>query len=234
MTKILLAGIWLIALLGVFYVVSEKTRTAADRHRLLLGVPALADLDTRIINIATLGHRGLYDDFITIYALQYLSEPEILKQKPADVMRAIRAVSRHQPKIESFYMLSCFVMSMDLQAPEYCEQIALDGMSALPASWRVPVTQGFVFMSLLKDNGKASLYYQMAATKPGAPAYLGSLARKLADRVEATPEDLAATLESLGNIQGGSKLFEFLEEQAQRRNLREERQPENEENGAPP
>ena len=199
------------------YHVGDRLHGEARKHRVLLGVPALADLDTRLINILTLGHRGLYDDFITIYALQYLIEPEIQKLPAADVQNAVRAVSRHRPKIESFYMLSCFVLSLDMKAPELCEPVNLDGMAALPKSWRIPATQGFVHMTLLKDNARASLWYELASSKPGAPPYFKSLASKLATRSDLDVSDVEDTLRSLSEVEGGSRLTEFLEQQAKRR-----------------
>ncbi len=214
------ALVWLSGLCFALYHVGGIVQVEAKKRHVLLGVPALADLDTRLINILTLGHRGLYDDFITIYALQYLIEPDILKLPATDVQKAIRTVSRHRPKIESFYMLSCFVLSLDMKSPELCEPVCLDGMAALPHSWRIPATQGFVYMSLLKDKARAALWYEMAGSKPGAPAYMKSLAGKLAAQAEINISDIEDTLRSLSEVEGGSRLTEFLEQQAKRRENR--------------
>ena len=142
--------------------------------------PPLSYLPTSYLKILTLGYWGLYEDFLHLWSLQVLLDPGIKMVAPEDLGRFIRFSSQHRPRIETFYMLSCFTMAFDLKAPGQCEDITLAGLKAQPHSWRIPVIQGYLELRSLGQPSKAQLYYRLAASKPNAPKFLGSLASKLA------------------------------------------------------
>jgi hypothetical protein len=141
------------------------------------------------LNTVTLGYRGLYDDFADIWLLQTLGEKNVKRFDPQQLITAIRSVTRHGPKLESLYLLSCFVLTFELGKPEECQAISVDGMKALPASWRIPMTQGYVTTFVLNDPAAGALYYQLAGSLQGAPPYLASLAAKLAAHGEFSDEE---------------------------------------------
>jgi hypothetical protein len=170
--------------------VTRHTWRFAQRDYKLTATPPLSQLDTRLINILTLGHRGLYDDLMVIWTLQSLADFRLSKVPPEEVQRAVLAITRHGPQLESIYLLSCYIVAFDFKKPSFCEKILADGMAALPDSWRIPMLQGFIYHDLLKDMAHAALFYDLAASKKDAPAYFQRLAIKLAKKSDLSPEDL--------------------------------------------
>lgn len=207
---------------GVLFMVSISTcvrlgqnRGPAERATWdKLAPPPWSTLSPRFIDIATLGHRGLYDDFVGIWILQLLADPNLASYASADGIKSnIRLSLRHAPKLESLYLFSCFTMALQFSDPEFCEEITRVGLTAFPESWRIPMTQGFISAFKLGDNAKAAVYYAVASTRPSSPPYVAKLAVRLANKDDTNPEDLNETLEVFKNIPGGTKLLELLRPQ---------------------
>ena len=119
-------------------------RVAKLKHTYeLYATPPLAQVNPRYIDIFLLGHKAIYDDFISIWLLQTLMQKDQLKDH-ARLITQIRSVIQHHPKLETTYMLSCFVMLNELKHPEYCREINEAGLIAFPMSWRLLMTQAFV------------------------------------------------------------------------------------------
>lgn len=179
----------------------------------LVAAPPLAQLDTARLNMLMLGHRGLYDDFVAVWAIQFLAEPSLTKIATAEsVNNAIRAITRHQVRLESLYLISCFVLALDFNRPEYCEGISVDGLKAFPNSWRIPMTQGFIAAFKQNDNLKAASFLEIAASRPNSPPYVAKVAQKLALKSSASGEDLNETLNMLREVPGGTRIIEVLRE----------------------
>jgi len=215
--KLLLPTLWLFLLVALFLPVSHHTRSFAAKRAVLFEKPALADIDPRLVNILTLGHRGLYDDFLAIHSLQYLVDQQLVNIDPKLTYNTLMLAAKQEPKVQSFYMLGCFAIAFDLKHPEWCEALNLIGANALPEGWRIPLTQGYIFMNELKDASAAAKWYALAASRPGAPDYVGSLATKLATKSEMSIDDLQRSLEMMIDVPGGSKLREMLEKSAARK-----------------
>lgn len=177
----------------------------------LVNAPPLASMSTPRINLLMLGHRGLYDDFATVWAVQFLAEQNLTKKASAEeVFDAVRSITRHQPRLEALYLVSCFVLALDFNRPEFCEAIALDGLKAFPLSWRIPMTQGFVAAFNMKDHMKAAAFLELAASRPNSPPYVASLAKKFAAKGYASGNDLNETLDMLKEVPGGTRIIEIL------------------------
>ncbi len=162
-----------------------------------LVAPPLSELRPDIVNILTLGHKNIYDNFINIWLLQLLIDPD-KSVDPERMMTAIRAVIRHTPKLETIYMLSCFTMYLDYKKPENCQEIILAGLQVFPQSWRLPMTQAFVHYFLLKEPAQAASFFQMAASRPNSPPYVQNLVQKLLSENKLDPEDVERSLGILG------------------------------------
>jgi hypothetical protein len=173
----------------------------------------MSGLNSKSIDILTLGHRGIFDDIATIWIIQFLGDKELVKTSSAeDVYKAIYSFTRHQPRLEGIYLLSCFVLALDFDHPEYCESISLDGLKAFPDSWRIPMAQGFIASFKLQDDLKAAAFYQMAASRPNSPEYVGRLAKRLSERGYANGQDLNETIDMLSEVPGGTRIIEILRE----------------------
>jgi hypothetical protein len=187
----------------------------------LVSSPPMSTLNSKSIDILTLGHRGIYDDLATIWTIQFLGDKDLANKASAEeVYKAVSSFTKHQPKIEAIYLISCFVLALDYNRPEYCESISLDGLKAFPDSWRIPMVQGFVASFKLQDDIKASAFYQMAASRPNSPAYVGKLATRLANRGFANGQDMNETLDMLREVPGGTRIMEVL-----RQRMREQATP---------
>lgn len=209
-------GLWILLLAGMFGQVSSKVAGYAAARKKLIEKPLLADTDPRLMTILTLGHRGLYEDFLAIHALQYLVDPN-LKRENSDVARnAMMAAARQGPRVESFYMLGCFIMDAEFAKPEWCEALSHAGIKALPTSWRIPLTQGYFFSFKLNDPVQAANWYALAASRPGVPTYVGSLAAKLAANNSLTVEDLEQSVRGMFDIPEGSRIREMIEKSKNR------------------
>ena len=175
-----------------------------------LAAPPLSEMNPALINIFTLGHKNIYDNFINIWLLQIIIDSE-RKHNPEELMQTIRSVIRHQPKLETIYMLSCFVMFQDYKRPEYCQEIILAGLGAFPESWRLPMTQAFVHYFLLKEPAQAAGFFMMAASRPQSPPYVQRLVQKLLQENTLAPEDIEKSLEIMGMTGPGDQFRKMLE-----------------------
>lgn len=202
LVRIVAVTLWCFALVWVFSQVTGRLDQTLAGQQTVVSPPPLSRLSTSVLNTVTLGYRGLYDDFADIWLLQTLGEKDIKRFDPGQLVAAIRAVTRHGPKLESLYLLSCFVLTFELGKPEECQAITVDGMKALPASWRIPMTQGYVTAFVLHDPAAGALYYDLAGSRQGAPAFMTTLARKLSVREEFSEEEKIRVkkdfLESIG------------------------------------
>lgn len=212
MVKTGLTILWVLFLGFGLYRVSAKTQAYGDRDYDVLAPPPLTRLDARLVDVLSFGHRGLYDDVINIWLLQSLLDDRLRQQGPEDVLAAMKRVTDMQPKIESIYMLSCFVMAFDFRRPEKCEQLTLSGMRAMPESWRIPVTQAFISYHELKDAPRAAMYYGLAASRSTSPRFLDKLAKNLLDNNQLSIPELQETLNGLLDSESGSKFGAYLKD----------------------
>ncbi len=208
--KAIFTTIWICILGYGLGLVSNKTRHyATESYRLVEPAP-LSTLDHRLLSIITLGFRGVYDDFLSIWTIQFLADERLKKFSTEEIFSAIKSTTRQRPKIESIYMLSCFVMAMDLNRPDLCKEIIIDGMNALPDSWRLPMTQGFMYAYKLNDLPNAAVFYALAASRPGSPVFLQKLVKHMAEQNELSVEDMQSSLSTLFDSKSGSKVGNFL------------------------
>jgi hypothetical protein len=176
----------------------------------LVTPPPLSSLDRKIIDIVTLGQRALYDDFMNVWMIQILGDPAVKSENADAIAKTVYQVTRLKPKVESMYMLPCFILGLDFNRPELCERMIIDGLAAFPESWRLPMTQGFMFAFKLNDPAKAAGFYSLAASRPQSPPYVGSLAKKLLNKESVSQEDVNTALELMFKVPGGSRFESFM------------------------
>lgn len=176
-----------------------------------LAAPPLSSWSSRTINATMLGHRGLYDDFISIWLVQLLADNQLKSYASAEkAYKIIESIIRHQPKLESVYLMSCLVLAIDFNRPDLCEPISLQGLKAFPNSWRIPMTQGFVAAFKLGNAAKAASYYAVASTRPNSPEWVQNYAKKLANQGVESGQDLNETIMLLKEVPGGTRLLELM------------------------
>ncbi|RYZ52457.1 MAG: hypothetical protein EOP07_19590 [Proteobacteria bacterium] len=175
----------------------------------LYAAPPLAHMNPKFLTAFMLGQKAIYDDFISIWLLQSLMQKDSARD-PEKLMEQIRSVIKHQPKLETTYMLSCFVMLKDLNSPQYCQEINLQGLKAFPMSWRLLMTQAFVEYSAMNHPAQAASFFMMAAQRENAPVYVKKAAEKLVNTRELTDDDIAKSLELIGQNEGKTQFLDLL------------------------
>lgn len=212
---------WIVLLGYGLAVVSERTRSYAVASYRLVDPPPLTTLDPRLLNIMTLGFRGVYDDLLSIWSIQFLVDPRIKSESPEEVFKSLKLISGHRPKIESIYMLSCFALGLDLERPDLCKDIIIDGMNAMPDSWRLPVTMAFMYAYKLNDIPNAATFYALAASRPDAPEFLKKLSVNMVQNNSISVQEMQESLEKMFDAPGGSKVGTFLNDLVKKKHEKE-------------
>lgn len=208
--------VWIAVLLtGVVFTSQRMARYGLSRPE-LLSLPPLVTMKTPVTNIMTLGHKGLYDDFISIWALQILASPDVRSIPPELLQKKMLVITRHLPKLETIYLLMIFTIALDLNRPDLTLPIALDGLRAFPQSWRIPMTEGFVYSFILDQPVRAAAFYSLAASRENSPAYVSKLVDKLLSRGPIKEQDAQSSLDELTDMPGGQKFREILSRHLQK------------------
>lgn len=195
LVAVLLTGVTL-------YYSARTTFQQANKRAETFVIPPLTELSPTVIPIVTLNQQAIFEDVIHLWLMQALLHPDAPRH--AEKLAAvIDATLKHRPKIESLYMLACFVALKDLDRPRLCQNITLAGLEVFPDSWRLPMTQGFVHAFVLNEPLQAANFYLLASTRPKSPPYVANVARKLAERENVTEEDRRRSLELM--IGGGQQ-----------------------------
>ncbi len=126
------------------------------------------------------------------------------------MMVLIRSVLRHQPRLETSYMLSCIIMFDEFKHPEECQEISLLGLKAFPQSWRIPMLQGYVHAVLLKEPAQAAAFFNMAASRPHRPSWVQRLVSKLTDSSAFTEDDLQQSIQILSRSPQSEEFSDLL------------------------
>lgn len=198
----LMISIWIGGLGYLIHGSSQDARDWAVKAWRLVEEPPFTGLSPAFVDVFSLGHKSVVDDALLFHTLNYLTEPGIKATPPEDVLAALRATGRLQPKIETIYMFGCLVLALDMDAPHLCEPVILDGIGLFPDGWRLPVTLGTILYAKLKDDAKAAIFYEMAVGKPYAPPFTRTFALKLRNRSQPDPTEVDAIIKSLRGVAG--------------------------------
>ncbi len=74
------------------------------------------------------------------------------------------------------------------------------------------MSQGFVAAFEMKNDLQAAAYYQLAASRPNSPEYVGKLATRLTTRGYADGQDLNESVQLMMEVPGGSRIVDILRE----------------------
>lgn len=185
------------------YVFAQRTfPEVMGRYELMTSVP-LANVDRRVLDLMTLGHKELYDNFLHIWTTQYLGSDKIMDHDPDVVAEEVYKLLHLKVKSESFYLLSCFRFVFNFDRPQLCERIALAGMETLPENWMIPSVLGYAYLKLERFP-EAAATFELAGNINGAPAYFKTVGRKILEKNEVDPQThkkILETLESSGSTQ---------------------------------
>ena len=205
-----LAGLVWIGVLAVgLGSVSSRTFEVASNSWKLVVEPPFSELSPEFLDVVSLGHRGVVDDALLFFTLNYLVDERIKSLPPEQIFRALKSTTRLRPRIETIYMFGCLVMALDVKRPDLCEPLIADGISLFPDGWRLPLTLGTILYNNVKDEARAAVFYEIAAAKPYAPTYAARFATKLRDRSQIDPAEMQALIDGLGKFLGRDLVENF-------------------------
>ncbi|MBC61867.1 MAG: hypothetical protein CMP11_05360 [Zetaproteobacteria bacterium] len=190
-TDVKIQIVLLLALLTLFHSAEKLKKFLPDRSQEL---PAYVHLKKPYLDILTLGHRHLYEDYVHIWLIQDLIPGQQQKQTLSleNISQKINLISTQQPTIESFFLLSCFVLAFDFESPKMCEYPLSQGMKALPQSWKIPMLQGYLYAYEQNLPKLGSVFYKKASSHKNAPQFLKQLSNKLASKKTSSEDDTRA------------------------------------------
>ncbi len=194
--------VWLGILAVAFASVSGRVFKSASDAWNFVESPPFSEISPEFLDVVTLGHRGVVDDALLVYTLNYLVDERIKVIPPDQLFRALKSTTRLKPRIETIYMFGCLVMALDVKRPELCEPLIVDGIGLFPDGWRLPLTLGTILYNNVKDEARAAVFYEMASTKPDSPHYAGRFAAKLRDRSVIDPDEMGALIDGLEKFIG--------------------------------
>ena len=194
-----LSKLSLTILLLVMLVVSslqlQKNRIQEARPSL---APPLSSIPKPLINMLMLGHIRLYEHFVYLWLIKYLIPDEGVPLEPAPILlrKSVNALKLLPPS-EPLYLLACYVQAFRYKQAEVCQEILIKGMAAIPESWKIPMTLGYIWAFLIGDQQTGGHYYAVAAEVKGAPTFLESLAKKLKSKEQIPSKDIQKSFEQI-------------------------------------
>lgn len=191
--------IWVIFLLYVLNISARITHDQLKSHIKIAAPPPLSTFSSNLVNILTLGHRGLFDDFLQIWLIQIVADNRLSTKDLSAFLQTVHHIIKHKPQIESIYMLSCFTLAEIFIRPDLCQPISLIGLKAIPKSWRISMMQGWVHAFKTNEPAQAAIFYSIAASRIDIKAskWVRSLVNRLLQEQNLTEEDLTNTLDAL-------------------------------------
>ncbi len=154
-SKLIIAAILLLGIVFTQYWfdIQKKSRSPAPP----LIIPAQA------IKIVDLGLDSFLSALMWIYTIQQIAE------NPSEIPRLIKTVNDLDPKFGYPYAFSALVLPSLNLSPGKAVEIALRGIKEVDQDWRIPYYLAAAYHIYFKDRKNAALYFEKAATTPGAP-----------------------------------------------------------------
>lgn len=220
-----LIALWLVGC-GLLVINTGKKNAAFSEQSLNpVAPPPLARIKPAVVDVITLGHRGVIDDFMHLWMLQILTNRDLPKTYGPKLFESIMLVAEQKIHIESFYLVSCFFMANEMARPADCEPIMIKGLQSFPDSWRIPMVLGYVYNFQLNDPIRAAAMYGIASTRSESPPYVIAVAKKLINKEQVTQDEINKTMEIMSEVPGGRSRFAEILEYRDGRTPSEEPQP---------
>ncbi len=205
--KFALTALWLAGVAWLVLQTSYKTQELNALTYDPVSPPPLARLKPAVVDVITLGHRGVIEDFMHLWMLQIFTNRDLPKTYGAKLFESTSLVANQKIRIESFYLIACFFLGNDMDRPQDCESILLQGLQVFPDSWRIPMVLGYVYNFQLHDPTKAAAMYGIASSRPDSPPYVISVARKLINQEQVTQTEIDETMKLMTEVPGGRSRF---------------------------
>lgn len=161
---------------------------AARLSRQVGQVDGLRSPGERLLHLVTFEHRHLWADLLWLNIVQSLGRCAVeiragrrCRLGPADydrVQRWAHITTDLDPKYFVAYYASAVHLTAWAKRVAGSDELLLKGRAALPGRWELPFMLGYNAYFVHGDAARAADYWLEAATLPGAPRYLPSLATR--------------------------------------------------------
>jgi len=131
------------------------------------------------LKVASLGYEQLLADLLWLKAIQHIGEKKISGAGYDWIYKALDTVTSLDPKFIMPYVAGGLALTIDAEKVDLSNRLLIKGVENIPENWQLPFYLGFNYFFFKKDYKLAARYMEIAASKPGSPAYLTSLASRL-------------------------------------------------------
>jgi hypothetical protein len=100
--------LWFAALTVAFWQSMGIVQKFDQRRQFRVDTPAMVEISPNLLKVLFLGQKGIYDDFLHLWSMQLFTEEKTKSANPDEVNHTVQLILKHAPKIESFYLMSCF------------------------------------------------------------------------------------------------------------------------------
>lgn len=117
---------------------------------------------------ASFGYQSVLADFIYLWSIQYYGDPQF-SPKTKYLRHTYNIVTDLDPYFLDAYQTGALFMFYEGRNPSAGLELLKKGMIQNPTAWILPTDAGFYCMLNLKDNSRASTFFEAAANIPSAP-----------------------------------------------------------------
>ena len=156
-----------------------------SREQVRADMPAGYIIPSKFSRILALGNQGLLADFLFLKTATFVggrsgSGMPLSEEDWRFVWCSLAVVTDLDPYFTDSYLLAEGLLAWDAGKPEEANRLFVKGMQYRTSDWRLPFFVGFNYFYFLKDYATASEYLIKASQITGSPAYLPTLAARLA------------------------------------------------------
>lgn len=179
----LLPLLFLAAALGLYFPLCHGMWESRAQAR--AETPAGYLIPSKFSRILALGNQGLLSDFQFLKVATFIGGKAVAKQSMSEadwqfVASGLNVVTDLDPYFVDPYMLAEGMLAWNAGQPKVANDLLAKGAKYRTKDWRLPFYIGFNHFYFLNDYETASGFIMTAAQLPGSPAYLKSLAARLA------------------------------------------------------
>jgi tetratricopeptide (TPR) repeat protein len=127
----------------------------------------------RFARQASLEFQSLAADFVWLRGIQYYGYHLMSDRKYEWLGHVFDILVSLDPRFIGAYHFGAITMAWDAGKPHEAIEFLTRGMKANPLSWQIPFDAGFICYMLLRDYGRASVFFEVASKMPNAWFILG-------------------------------------------------------------
>jgi len=158
---------------GVYLLQLSIDRAGEDRAR-EKAVEEMAYFPSgRFARQAAIEFQSLAADVVWLRGIQYYGYHLMSDRKYEWLGHVFDILTSLDPRFIGAYHFGAITLAWDAGKPHEAIDFLIRGMKANPLSWQIPFDAGFISYMLLRDYGRASVFFEVASKMPNAWFILG-------------------------------------------------------------